>query len=519
MQHRLLLYVLQAWLWAIPVTAWTSYDVSLRRSPRNGRQISRTLSSLSEEETNDSTTAGSPFIRRYDRFRVDLDRVERIVPENVMEMDSDQVSDSPVAAVSQFFQKASRAIQPRRNWNPDQIQREAAKKFPSIPSDNIQVLSSHNPLAKPSGSYDFPTCWLMTQMFEATESVSTTTPKTTSNDSDQYLIIITDPLMTPVVMNYVNILEWILNLSTPDDETTSPRFLKSVEFTTLSVGQQTAVPVIRMQTNTPPTPKESTQRSKTSADFADTIINNRTRSWVQRLLVQRGICPFTKHPDKSGQGLKAQRVPVGRIAYHASNTHSLIPLLTETWKAMYEMVLAGEEGISSILLAAPKFDADFSFWAGPVFASLEASVVAAQAEEWLGVVCFHPSYQVNDGSSWPGFGHLHSVPRLEQWVNDKCTEAQEQQVALASPRPSRQRAQSKLNTDFLATLSTEEIAAGGAWQRRTPHATINVLRANQLAKAETVRDSSTLYPRNIQVLMELGNEQLQADLEREQELP
>lgn len=54
------------------------------------------------------------------------------------------------------------------------------------------------------------------------------------------------------------------------------------------------------------------------------------------------------------------------------------------------MVAAGPTGVSSILLSAPGFDDDFEFWAGPIFAMLETCVGAIQAEEMIGVVCFHP---------------------------------------------------------------------------------------------------------------------------------
>ena len=51
---------------------------------------------------------------------------------------------------------------------------------------------------------------------------------------------------------------------------------------------------------------------------------------------------------------------------------------------------SGKSGVSSILLSAPGFDEDFSHWSGPVFAMLESGVGAIQAEEMIGVVCFHP---------------------------------------------------------------------------------------------------------------------------------
>jgi hypothetical protein len=171
------------------------------------------------------------------------------------------------------------------------------------------------------------------------------------------------------------------------------------------------------------------------------------------------------------------------------------------------MIQAGPEGktgVSSILLAAPYYDDDFDLWAGPIFAILEASVVAAGAENDIGVVCFHPRYATPDGSTFPGFGHMHSVPRLAKWwegyVNSdpKATDTPEED-------------KKKLDTD--------EIAAGGAWQRRTPHATINVLRADQLAVAESRRQSEVLYPKNIErLVIDIGSDQLAIDLEKERQM-
>ena len=102
-----------------------------------------------------------------------------------------------------------------------------------------------------------------------------------------------------------------------------------------------------------------------------------------------------------------------------------------------------------------------------------------------------------DGSSFPGFGHMHSVPRLKKWYN--------QHSSTPSPQP----------------LTDNEIAAGGAWQRRTPHAVINVLRSEQLEAAEGRRSTGELYERNIRVLVGdegVGLSKLAEDLQREQSL-
>lgn len=244
--------------------------------------------------------------------------------------------------------------------------------------------------------------------------------------------------------------------------------------------------------------------------FSAEVTENQTRSWVQRVLVDLAICPFTKSKMFSGQGLADVGVPVGRIAYHTSSASSLVPLLRDTWHAIQRMIHAGPKGrsgVSSILLAAPAYNSDFDLWSGPVFGVLEASVVACRMESQIGVVCFHPQYATPDGTTFPGFGHMHSLPRLQQWFRE-CTQP--------NKRSANDLEEAALDT--AVDLSPEQIAAGGAWQRRTPHATINVLRADQLQAAESRRNTPQMYTRNIQTLMQIGNERLQADLEKDQQL-
>jgi hypothetical protein len=245
---------------------------------------------------------------------------------------------------------------------------------------------------------------------------------------------------------------------------------------------------------------EKDDDSKLSSLLTPEQVKMSTQRWVDRVLVKLGICPFTKSVSKSGQGLSDVGVPVGRIAYHYSKAtlkKSSLPLLfADTYEAIYEMIRqgpSGKHGISSILVSVPGFDSSFPIWAGPIFAILEASVGAAKAEPMIGVVCFHPDYKTPDGKSWPGFGHMHSVPRLQKWLGES-----------GSPLSN--------------VLNEDEVAAGGAFQRRTPFATINVLRAEQLEAAEGRRSTIGLYSTNIERLYNFGYDKLEDELEKDRSL-
>mmetsp|Transcript_7989 Transcript_7989/g.11529 ORF Transcript_7989/g.11529 Transcript_7989/m.11529 type:complete len:323 (-) Transcript_7989:102-1070(-) len=315
-----------------------------------------------------------------------------------------------------------------------------------------------------------------------------------SSPSSPSVVLAYPDCRTSVLQRWIDIFQWMQQQN---------EFIKSencatlIEATLLEDGQTIRLSPTK-KNNTATASMVSTTKIATAID--PSIIEKRMQAWVKRVLVEMTICPFTKSVTKSGQGLADMGVPVGKIAYHTSAASSpqICQLMADTWTAIADMIDAGpsgKEGISSILMAAPNFDDDFDLWAGPIFAMLEAGVVAAGAETSVGVVCFHPQYATPDGTSFPGFGHMHSVPRLQQWVKDNAP---------------------------TQDLSAEDVAAGGAWQRRTPHATINVLRADQLEAAEGRRQSGIMYSENICKLIGkpggVGNEKLTKDLERERNM-
>lgn len=226
------------------------------------------------------------------------------------------------------------------------------------------------------------------------------------------------------------------------------------------------------------------------------LIQKRMKAWVDRLLVKEKICPFTRSSSKSGQGLADVNVPVGSIQYDYSRAkaNQMHLLMADTWESISRMIAAGPEGkngISSILLCAPEFDDKFKLWGEVIFTVLEAVVSASNAESIIGVVCFHPEYATPDGTTWPGWGHMHSTIRLRKWLTEE-------------------------NSSLSNKLSDQDIAAGGAFQRRTPHSCINVLRSEQLAAAERKRSTKNLYATNIKTLYDRGFSILEKELIREQ---
>jgi hypothetical protein len=440
---------------------------------------------VSKESINSTTstmTAGissaCPFTKTYPRYRIDLTTTRRKKHEK---------SESILSKISSPFRKIQKAFQ----------------------QNQLKQLSLQQDQGSQHHTNDR---FLIQQEIDGIEALAflwdqaATLVSTVNNNNKNDTVIIVLPDTSPMlVRNFVEIVEW-MTMSLPDQNIHhNDAHLKASLVDTKNLN----VPAVKLACITPPGRQQIVEREKEEINVADEkrIVNVRTRKWVKRILVEQGICPFTKSDRMSGQGLADLGVPVGSIAYHASFQTHIVGLFADTWRAIRDMIQAGpsgKDGVSSILLAAPDFDDDFDYWAGPIFAMLEASVIAAQAEAEIGVVCFHPKYATPDGKSWPGFGHMHSVPKLEKWYKE-CKDST---------------AATRGTTMVFSDLNSEEIAAGGAWQRRTPHATINILRAKQLEMAESRRESAKMYTENIEKLVGIngiGSDKLASDLEMERQ--
>lgn len=320
------------------------------------------------------------------------------------------------------------------------------------------------------------------------------------------------PEQTNIIQQWINLWEWLQQHEQEEggDATTTTSNIQ-VEYWI----ESNLIPCLKLTRKQRLQHQQEPSSSSSSSSLVEEegIVNKRTKSWVKRVLVDMQICPFTRTVRRSGQGLANVGVQVADIDYRFSQATNVVQLMADTWGAIANMLNVGPKRISSILLAAPYFDNYLDLWCGPIFALLEAGVVVANAEKsGVGVVCFHPYYQTPDGTTFPGFGHMHSVPRLTKWVQEttssnkgRTTNKNVDDLEEVAPK--------------LDLLSAEQIAAGGAWQRRTPHATINVLRADQLQAAEGKRNTPLLYTRNIaELVVNVGLEKLHDDLNREREL-
>jgi hypothetical protein len=117
---------------------------------------------------------------------------------------------------------------------------------------------------------------------------------------------------TEVASNLCEILNWYADQQEDSD---------SVQIRAQLDSRSTDVPVIQFTAN------GNTQQQQQHPQLSDSLpsaedTERQTKAWVTRLLVKLGVCPFTKSPEKSGQGLSDMGVPVANIMYCHSDALS-----------------------------------------------------------------------------------------------------------------------------------------------------------------------------------------------------
>lgn len=126
---------------------------------------------------------------------------------------------------------------------------------------------------------------------------------------------------TTVASNLCDILNWYAEyLERGDDK--RARVVRAQLDTTRS----TSIPIIQF-TATSQNGEETAQSQQQLEQIRNQLPNaqdteSQTKAWVKRVLVQLGICPFTKSDVKSGQGLGDLGVPVANILYGHSSALS-----------------------------------------------------------------------------------------------------------------------------------------------------------------------------------------------------
>lgn len=139
----------------------------------------------------------------------------------------------------------------------------------------------------------------------------------------------------------------------------------------------------------------------------DTLIEI-TKKWVNKLMSDMGVCPFTSGAEMAG-------LPMGKVYYTVDRCSSMEDMYASYWKEVVRVEQTNEKELSTTLLIAPEFCLDNIELFDTFSNSLTHPLEALQIEDLLQLVFFHPEWTFRDGGDRSGMGSSANYARRSPW--------------------------------------------------------------------------------------------------------
>ena len=140
----------------------------------------------------------------------------------------------------------------------------------------------------------------------------------------------------------------------------------------------------------------------------DTVIVDLSKNWVDRMMSDLALCPFTQSSARSG-------IPLGPVRYHVDRVASMEDAYMVYWSEVCKIEEVEQNEISTTLHILPEFCMNsvelFEQWADTLTGTLEALSV----EELLQLIFFHPQWTFRDGGDRSGAGLAANYARRSPW--------------------------------------------------------------------------------------------------------
>ena len=234
-----------------------------------------------------------------------------------------------------------------------------------------------------------------------------------------------------------------------------------------------------------PSGGEATNDMHDSTRASDGAAVEASLRWVDDTLGALRLCPYTRGRARGAVGLEGVGVASGPVRAVAA-APGAANLAAAFFRAVGELTTTPERDLATTLLVSPAYDGDFLGFVGVCDGVVEPLVAATGAAAVVGRAWFHPSYEaaaVGHDALKPG----HALPS-----------------AVVRPFVEKYGSGDPPSDDALA-------AANDA-VRRSPHATINLLRRSQLDAAQRLeaalpperRRPNRVYAANVQTFLDLS---------------
>lgn len=175
-----------------------------------------------------------------------------------------------------------------------------------------------------------------------------------------------------------------------------------------------------------------------------------TKKWVDTMMSNMGICPFTNGPDMAG-------LPLGKVYYTVDNCETVEQVYASYWKELVRLEQSNEKELSTTLLLLPKFALHNIELFENFSTTLTQPLEPLALEDLTQLVFFHPRWTFRDGGANRAGGDSKSAN----------------------------------------------------YARRSPWPMINLLRTNQVRAAQRGIPTGLVYSQNEKTLKSVGSQKLE----------
>ena len=130
----------------------------------------------------------------------------------------------------------------------------------------------------------------------------------------------------------------------------------------------------------------------------DDIVLADSRRWVNAVIGDFGVCPFTMNSERAG-------VPMGGVRYAISRTTNIDEAFYRYWQEIHTLLAANERDIATTLLIFPEIELFGDFELFEAYCECLSDSLCSSAmgfENEIQLVFFHPKYQFRDGQARSG---------------------------------------------------------------------------------------------------------------------
>lgn len=156
-------------------------------------------------------------------------------------------------------------------------------------------------------------------------------------------------------------------------------------------------------------PKDDLPEIKNLVPKDNKVIIDLTRNWVDKMMADLALCPFTRSADASG-------IPMGPVRYHVDRVTAMEDAYMVYWGEVCRIEDVPQDEISTTLQILPEFCMEsvelFEQWADTLTGTLES----LEVEEMLQLIFFHPHWTFRDGwDRGDGEGMAANYARRSPW--------------------------------------------------------------------------------------------------------